>query len=79
MQTTETATDSLSDADYAIAEAILDALSERCCRDYTRSQIARFVKVDTTHVERALAALVADGQVSSTDRGAWSRFKFIWG
>lgn len=76
---TDSHTDALADADYEIAERILDALSERCCRDYTRSEIARFAKVDTHRVESALVALVADGNVSSTDRGAWSRFRFVWG
>lgn len=79
MTNTAAAAEDLTDADYDLAQRILDALSERCGRDFTRSELARLAKVDTHRVEAALAALVADGNVSSTDRGAWSRFRFVWG
>lgn len=71
----------LTDAEYEVASRVLDALGARSGRDFSTSQIARLggVRAEYEVVARALRALVADGHVSTTERGAWSRFRFIWG
>lgn len=76
---TESATEALSDEDYAISERVLDELSDRCCRDFSPSEIARFAKATTDEVRRVLPALVADGNVAAHGNGAWTRYRFVWG
>lgn len=77
----DTALDDLADDEYELAQRILDATATRTGRDFSPSEIARMpkVKADVTAVHRVLPALVADGHLSTTDRGAWSRYRFIWG
>lgn len=78
----DSAAENLSDSDYELASRILDALGERVDGDWSPSEIAKMrgVRAGDVHaVHRALAALVEDAHVSSTDRGAWSRYRFIWG
>lgn len=73
--------ETLTDEQYERAARILDALAERCCRDYSPSEIARMkgVRGDAQQVHAVLPALVQDGHISSTERGAWSRYRFVWG
>lgn len=73
--------ENLTDDEYDMAARVLDALGSHAGSDYSPSQIARLVGgyVDTRDVHGVLPALVADGHVSTTERGAWSRYRFIWG
>ena len=77
------AVDSLSDDDYAVAQRVLDVMHQAATVDrrksWSRSELARRVKHPTVHMDRALIALKMDGNIASTNRGAWSRYTFVWG
>lgn len=76
---TAPARNALPVADFDLTEDILDALAARKAADFSPSEIARLVKSDTRDVHRVLPYLVADRNVSTTDRGTWSRYRFIQG
>lgn len=73
------ARNALSTEDFDLTEDILDALAARRDKDFSASQIARLVKCDTSDVHRVLPELLGDGNLSTTDRGAWSRYRFVQG
>lgn len=71
----------LSTEDFDLTEDILEALGARRGRAFPPSRIARMVGGGTTtrDVHRVLPALVADGNVSTTDQGARSLYAYAWG
>lgn len=65
-----------TDAEYDLADLIVDHLNANPDKDYTPSRLARAIKTDAPHhlVQWTLFYLVREQYIKVTGNGAWSHY-----